>query len=695
MSELKEPDQKAGESEKVKISCKWAESEHRSSEEFACPLTKEIVDSSPVGIFILDKDLRIVWVNQIIEKYIGFQGEELIGRDKRQFIRSHMSDIIKDPEHFEKTILNAYANRAHIDSLEVCILPGGERKERWLEHRSRPIRSGPFAGGRVEIYTDITARKQAEEALRKAHDELERRVEERTGELERANERLRQEIEERLHTEEALRASEEKYRELVEKAGTIILRTDMEGNITYLNAFAQKFFGYTEKEIVGRHVIGTIVPQTDSSGRDLVSRVRDLLRSPERYLYTENENIRRSGEKVWVMWTNMPLLDEDGRMCGMLCIGSDITEKKRGEEIQSRLAAIVESSYDAIISKTRDGRITSWNAAAERIFGYPAEEILGKSITVLAPPDRLDEERQILTRVAAGEPLENYETIRVRKDGKHINVALTVSPIRDAQGGIVEIASINRDITHQKQVEQEIRVYMAKLEQSNRDLESFASIASHDLQEPLRKVRAFGERLKVKYGDKFDEIGSDYLQRIQSAAQRMQDLVESLLTYSRVTTKAQPFTPVALKEIVRDVLTDLEVRIEQTGGSVQVSDLPTIEADPSQMRQLFQNLIANALKFHAEGKPIVKICSQLAEHPSSEGTWYHLFVEDNGIGFNEKHLDRIFAPFQRLHGRDEYEGTGMGLAICQKIVERHGGSITARSEPGKGATFIITLPSQR
>jgi len=252
-------------------------------------------------------------------------------------------------------------------------------------------------------------------------------------------------------------------------------------------------------------------------------------------------------------------------------------------------------------------------------------------------------------------------------------------------------ASLKAEIAERKLAEEKLQQFAARLEASNRELTDFAHVASHDLQEPLRKIQAFGDRLNTKYAATLGETGQDYLKRMSDAALRMQTLITDLLQFSRVTTKAQPFAPVDLNEIVRGVLSDLEVRIEQTKGVVEVSPLPQIDADALQMRQLFQNLIGNALKFRKpDAPPVIRVTGTVRNGvppPRLE-----LVVQDNGIGFDQKYADRIFVIFQRLHGRGEFEGTGIGLAICKKIVERHAGSIQATSTPGDGATFVISLP---
>jgi PAS domain S-box-containing protein len=365
-------------------------------------------------------------------------------------------------------------------------------------------------------------------------------------------------------------------------------------------------------------------------------------------------------------------------------------ERTRAEELNRRLASIVKSSNDAIIGTDVDGTIIAWNEAAERTFGYGPEEILGRPITILYPPEGKGEEDQIFRPVFHGKLITNHETVRLAKDGRRLQVSLHVSPIKNSSGAIIGTSRIIRDISERKRAEEELREYMKKLEQSNRNLQEFAFIASHDLSEPLRKIQAFGSLLEAKGADRLGEPERDCVSRMTGAANRMQEVLDALLRYSRVDTKGQEFRPVKLDDVVKGATDDLEMAIRDVEAQVEIDLLPTVEGDPHQLRQLLQNLIANALKYHrSEVKPVVKIYGE-----TDDGTG-RIFVEDNGIGFDEKYLDKIFQPFQRLHGRDEYPGTGIGLAICRKIVERHKGTISAKSTPGKGSTFIITLPVKR
>jgi two-component system, LuxR family, sensor kinase FixL len=279
------------------------------------------------------------------------------------------------------------------------------------------------------------------------------------------------------------------------------------------------------------------------------------------------------------------------------------------------------------------------------------------------------------------------------KDGTFYWVNTTIVPFLTVDGQIERYVSVRYDITQRKNAEEKLVVYSDKLETSNRELQDFASVAAHDLQEPLRKIQSFADRLLKKEGDRLLPESRDYFDRIQKSAHRMQRLIDDLLTYSRVSNKTQPLSEVDLNQVMAHVVSDLEIRIENTKGIVQFGELHTVFADARQMHQLLLNLVNNALKFHRPATaPIIDVRTRLVARKNEN--YIEISVSDNGIGFDEKYLDRIFTIFQRLHGRDEYEGTGIGLAICRKIVERHSGIITAHSKLGEGSTFVISLPAK-
>ena len=345
------------------------------------------------------------------------------------------------------------------------------------------------------------------------------------------------------------------------------------------------------------------------------------------------------------------------------------------------------------------GELLECNETLADTLGYSKERLVGQpSWDLYAPPSREVAMETLGAFVKTGGIAKSECTLRCA-DGRTIDVLLQATPVRNQAGEIVASRSTWRDITDRKRAEEELKRTAAELSRSNTELEQFAYVASHDLQEPLRKIQAFGGRLATRCGDALSDQGKDYLQRMQNASARMQTLINDLLTFSRVASRADPFIPVDLTRVVKEVLVDLEIRIEQVGAHVNVAALPTIDADPTQMRQLIQNLIGNALKFHRDGvAPEVKLYEhsvngrQHLTKNSPNGESCQIIVEDNGIGFDQQYAERIFEVFQRLHGRGEYEGTGVGLAVCRKIVERHGGTITASSKSQPGATFVVTLP---
>jgi PAS domain S-box-containing protein len=365
------------------------------------------------------------------------------------------------------------------------------------------------------------------------------------------------------------------------------------------------------------------------------------------------------------------------------------------QKLQRRYEHILNSAGEGIYGLDLQDRTTFVNPAAAKLTGWKVEELVGKRENDVFVRNPAQGETSLLART--GEHL--TDQVFHRKDGSTFPVEYVKTPIMEKEK-LVGAVVIFKDITERKRTEDALARKAAELARSNSELEQFAYVASHDLQEPLRKIQAFGDRLKTKCDAVNLQDGRDYLERMQNAAARMQTLINDLLTFSRVISTTQPFVPVNLGVVTKEVLTDLEVRIEQAKAKVEVSDLPTIEADPLQMRQLLQNLIGNALKFQLPGaQPVVKIQGHIIRRNFDSGgetepvdELCELSIQDNGIGFDEKYSEKIFAVFQRLHGRNEYEGTGVGLAVCRRITDRHGGTLHAKSKPGEGATFIITLP---
>ncbi|MBB4636682.1 PAS domain S-box protein [Longimicrobium terrae] len=483
----------------------------------------------------------------------------------------------------------------------------------------------------------------------------------------------------RLAREQALVAelgqSEERYRAVVETLNEAVLAIDDEGVIRFANPAAEAIFGYAAPELAGQpvrlllpgHTPGHLAGVRTAEARGVHRTGREI---PLEASFAE---YRRGGERIHV---------------GVL---RDVTDRMRAErearEAGDALRALVNASPLAIITLDERGDVTLWNPAAERIFGWAADEVLGRPVPFV--PERFrDEHRTRREQVLAGAEISGLEALRLRRDGTLMPVSVSVAPLPGRDGGARGLVSFTEDITQRLETRGQLEAYSRELERSNRELQDFAYVASHDLQEPLRKIQAFGDRLQSQYAAGLGEEGADYLRRMQAAAMRMRSLIQDLLAFARVTSQARPFAPVPLEQVAHEVAGDLQARIDETGARVEIGALPQVEADASQMRQLLQNLIANALKFHRDGvAPVVRITAAPAE-----GGMTAIRVRDNGIGFDERYLDRIFTPFERLHGRREYEGTGIGLAICRKIAERHGGGITAHSTPGEGATFVVTLP---
>jgi signal transduction histidine kinase len=431
---------------------------------------------------------------------------------------------------------------------------------------------------------------------------------------------------------------------------------------------------------------------------------------PEDYIAWRLHRHRNPGEPLevqladgrWILITEKRT--DDG---GVVGTRSDITEMKRREMEMLRISQQLHAKnthFDSALSNMVQGlcmfdkeqRLIVVNRRYLEIYGFSAD-VVKPGITLRGLMEysvslgnyTAEEAEKALAERNDPARLSKRSVIKQRlKDGRVI--AVMSEPMAD--GGTI---ATYQDITELETTTEKMVEYTKKLERSNRELVDFAYVASHDLQEPLRKIEAFGDRLVRKYLDILPEEGQMFVNRMQSAASRMRQLINDLLSYSRVTTAAAPFAKVSLKDVLSGVLSDLQIRIEETSAQIEIGNMPTVEADAMQMRQLFQNLIGNALKFRkADVAPVIHVSAEITEQHSLpiEGQAVVITIADNGIGFDQQFKDQIFVIFQRLHSRTEYEGTGIGLATCRKIVERHVGHIDAIGRPGEGSTFLITLP---
>ncbi|HEY0456965.1 MAG TPA: ATP-binding protein, partial [Verrucomicrobiae bacterium] len=420
---------------------------------------------------------------------------------------------------------------------------------------------------------------------------------------------------------------------------------------------------------------------------------------PEHY---ETIFARKDGRQINVSLTVSSLKDGLGEVRGFSVIARDISERKRAEEALHRERFLVETLMDLIPDhiyfKDRESRFLRVNTAMAARFNLknPADAV-GKTDFDFFTREHADEafkdEKEIMQ---SGQSLVNREEKETWPDGTVTWVSTTKIPLRDKDGSIIGTFGLSRDITARKQAEEALGLKAKELARSNKDLEEFAYVASHDLQEPLRMIASYTRLLERRYKDKLDQDAAEFINYAVDGATRMQVLINDLLAYSRVGTRGKPFAMTDCEEVLQRTLANLKIAIEESGASITHSPLPMVLGDATQLMQLFQNLLNNAIKFRKPGEPPqIHIGARAMKGNGADTSAHWQFsVADNGIGIEPRFFERIFVIFQRLHTRDQYPGTGIGLAVCQKIVERHGGKIWVESEPGKGTTFHFTIPLQ-
>ena len=525
------------------------------------------------------------------------------------------------------------------------------------------------------------------------------------GELTKSFNRMRYSIEER---EAAIQDREENLRAVVDSVIDPIITIDAYGHILTFNPAAERTFGYEASEVIGRNV-KVLVPSPYREEHDKYIR---------RFLETGVKKIIGIGRTVSGLRKDGSTFPLDlsvtdythGGETRFVGIARDISEQVESRESLEafskeianqgeNLRAILDSVVDPIITIDSEARIQSFNPAAEKIFGYETIEVLGKNVKMLMPsPYREEHDDYIRHFLETGDKKIigiGRTVVGLRKDGSTFPLELSVGRIIPMEVGS-DLLESRETFPNRFSSREKLELYSKELERSNQDLQDFAVIASHDLQEPLRKIESFGERLSKVCDGKIGEDGQGYLERMLSSTRRMRTLIHDMLTLSRVDSRAQPFLQIDLNEVVQEAIDNLRQGIVETKAEITVEHLPEIEADRIQMVQLFQNLLGNAIKYRRpEVSPKIEIRARTFETSKSEfleETVCEIVVRDNGIGFDSQHSDKIFTIFERLHGNEQYTGTGVGLAVCKKVVQRHGGSIRADGEKGVGSTFIVTLP---
>jgi PAS domain S-box-containing protein len=470
---------------------------------------------------------------------------------------------------------------------------------------------------------------------------------------------------------------------IIQSSQDAIISKKLDGTITSWNSSAEKIFGYTANEAIGKNISIIIPDELLKEERELIERVKN----GEVIEHYETTRKTKNGNLVFIALTVSPIKNEVGNVIGISKIARDITEQKQAEEKQGILAAIVSSSDDAIVSKTLNGIITSWNHGAQNIFKFTESEAIGKHISIIIPPARLSEEKLIIEKIRKGEKIDHFETVRVSKDGKEINISLTVSPVKNKNGEIIGASKVARDITARVELEKQRQLFTKELQQLNKYKDEFMAMASHELKTPVTVIKANLQLLEHKM---IADVNIDFIHKSLKQINKLSELINDLLDVSKIH---------AVRLLLNYSMFDINILLKETLDSIQQltsthqiifhkkEDKLIINADRGRIEQVIINLLTNAVKYSPGSQDII------IETQNNNGKIV-VSIKDNGIGIPEEDLENIFSSFYRVRRlASAFSGSGIGLHISSEIIKRHGGDIWVESKEGKGSTFYFSIPA--
>jgi PAS domain S-box-containing protein len=603
----------------------------------------QFVENASIGLHWVGPDGMIQWANKADFEMLGYTAEEYIGHHIAEF-------------HEEKEVIDDILRRLAAD-------------ERLRNHEARlKCKDGSIK----TVLIDSSVLWEDGQFL---HTQC-----------------FTRDITEQKLAEKALAASEERFRQLVSLMPAAVYACDEEGRITFFNRRAAELWGREPKLNEDQQKFcgavrcwfdGQVIPPDKTP-------MAVAVREGKAFRDLEPEFEAPDGTKRSVLVNIAPLYDGAGKQCGAINVFIDVTERKRADASAARLAAIVEHSEDAIFSTDPQGIITSWNRGAQRLYGYSSVEAIGNCVTMILPENRRDEEQRILQRICAGEALENFETVRQRKDGTQFHVSLTVSPVKGPNGKITGVSKVARDITDKVRAKENMEAMIAERTASLRDalgqMEEFSYSVSHDLRAPIRAIHAYATVLLEDHFSQLDNSARGYVQKIQRNSERMTRLTQDVLSYSRLARSEIRLETISLDSLIRDIIDQYENLQEPNAHLAIASPLGNVLGHEVSLGQCVANILNNATKFIAPGvKPMVRIRTEI------NGNRVRLWFEDNGIGIKPHHKDRIFQMFERVHPEGTYEGTGIGLTIVRKAMEKMGGRVGVESDGENGSRFWLEL----